>query len=61
MCFVAIGIAIMLSPDMNFTLGSLIIIPALGLICAGAEAVSPHGWDNLTMQIVPTCLAVLIL
>jgi phytol kinase len=26
-------------------------------VCAAVEAVSPHGWDNLALQIVPTILA----
>jgi len=29
-------------------------------VCAVVEAVSPHGWDNLTLQLVPSALAVLL-
>lgn len=29
---------------------------AIGAVSAGVEAVSPHGWDNATMQIVPSFL-----
>jgi len=34
------------------------VLVALGIGCASAacEAVSPHGWDNATMQIVPSWL-----
>ena len=56
---VALGIALV--PNLSFSWHSLILIPLLAAICAGTEAVSPHGWDNLTMQIVPTSLAALIL
>lgn len=59
-CLVAIAIGISLSPELSFTWRSVLIIPLLGLACAGAEAVSPHGWDNLTMQVLPTFLATLI-
>lgn len=61
MCLAAITVGIALSPELEFTARSWLMIPCLGLICAGAEAVSPHGWDNLTMQIVPTFLAGLML
>jgi len=30
-------------------------------VSTGVEAVSPHGWDNLTLQIVPSALATLLL
>ena len=33
---------------------SAVLIGAAAALC---EAVSPHGWDNLTMQLVPTALA----
>ena len=28
-------------------------VPVVALCCAVVEAVSPHGWDNLTLQLVP--------
>jgi len=61
MCTVAVVIGVALAPELGFTRQSILMIPLLGLVCAAAEAVSPHGWDNLTMQVVPTCLATLIL
>jgi phytol kinase len=30
--------------------------PAIGLAACGVEAISPHGWDNFTMQVAPTGL-----
>ena len=35
----------------------LAAIVAIAAIATFAEAVSPHGWDNLTMQVLPTWLA----
>ena len=31
-------------------------LPLVALASAAVEAVSPHGWDNATMQVVPTAL-----
>jgi hypothetical protein len=36
-------------------------IALIALACAFVEAISPHGWDNATMQIVPSWLAGLFL
>jgi phytol kinase len=57
MCMVAIVSAISLLPELSFSWRSMMTVPALGLICALVEAVSPHGWDNMTMQLIPTFLA----
>jgi phytol kinase len=38
----------------HFAVGKVL---AIGMASAIVEAVSPHGWDNLTMQIVPSALA----
>ena len=56
MSVIALGVASAVSP--------YIILPALGVLkllfiaaaCTLAEALSPHGWDNATMQVVPTAL-----
>ncbi|GMV99349.1 MAG: hypothetical protein AMXMBFR84_04880 [Candidatus Hydrogenedentota bacterium] len=29
-------------------------VPVGAVVCTGVEALSPHGWDNLTLQIVPS-------
>jgi len=39
----------------------LLRITALAVTCTVVEAISPHGWDNATMQIIPAYLAGLIL
>ena len=61
MCLVAIAVGISLSPELAFSGRSLLMIPLLAAICAAVEAISPHGWDNLTMQVIPTWLATLML
>jgi phytol kinase len=58
---VAIIISISLLPDLNFVNNSLVLVPLLGLVSVGVEGVSPHGWDNATMQIIPSFLAWLVL
>lgn len=40
----------------SFTLASMFAILVIGLAAAICEAFSPHGWDNLTLQLVPTAL-----
>lgn len=60
-CIVAIVAAVLLSPQLGFSTSLLWMVPLLALAGALVEAVSPHGWDNATMQIVPSYLAWLAL
>ncbi len=56
---VAIRLAVAISPQMAcppFAWGKVVLIAAA---CAVSEALSPHGWDNATMQILPSALACL--
>ena len=55
----AAGVA--LSPQLQFGLSSIWILPAVAAASALLEAVSPHGWDNLTLQVVPSMLAFLLM
>ncbi len=57
MSLLAIVGGIFLIPELEFSRWSLLMIPVLGLICTLTEAVSPHGWDNTTMQVIPSFLA----
>lgn len=57
----AIATSIYILPDLNFANKSFVLVPLLGLVSAGVEAISPHGWDNATMQIIPSFLAWLLL
>lgn len=56
----AIVVGISLSPELALRLSALGAIPLLAVVCAVLEAVSPHGWDNLGMLIVPSFLAKLL-
>ena len=53
---VCIFAAAALSPAIAWTPAIYYIAPVIALICTLVEAISPHGWDNLTMQIVPVAL-----
>ena len=58
---VALLIAVAISPGLHFNLQSLIVLPTIAIICTLAEALSPRGWDNVFMQIVPTVLVAILL
>ena len=53
----ALFLAAILGPDMAVQGSRWVLVPAAALLCALLEAVSPHGWDNLTLQLVPSGLA----
>ncbi|MDX9862793.1 MAG: hypothetical protein RBS99_17940, partial [Rhodospirillales bacterium] len=54
---VALALAVAASPQLALGSFGWIKIAAIALLSALTEAVSPHGWDNATMQVVPTALA----
>jgi phytol kinase len=58
---VALLISIAISPELQFDLRSLIVLPVIAIVCTLVEAFSPRGWDNVPMQIVPTVLAAILL
>lgn len=58
---VALSIGVAISPQLSFDLQSLILLPAIAIVCTLVEAFSPRGWDNVSMQIVPTVLAAILL
>ncbi len=53
--------ALWLLPDVEFPVWLWASTPLLGLAACGVESISPHGWDNFTMQVVPTALVWLML
>ncbi len=58
MSLAAIILAFSLSPQLVFPAHASVIIPAIALLSAVLEALSPHGCDNAVMQIVPAlCVA----
>jgi phytol kinase len=54
---IAISIGIILTPTMSLHSSMILKIFVIGLLSTVVEAVSPHGWDNTTMQILPTLMA----
>jgi hypothetical protein len=50
-----------ITPELHFDLGSLIAVPVIATVCTLVEALSPRGWDNVPMQVVPTVLAAMLL
>jgi len=60
-CLVALAVALPLCAPSALTPGTWWMLPALALTCALLEAVSPHGWDNTTMQIIPAFLVGLLI
>ncbi len=58
---VALLIGIAVTPELHLNLRAMIFLPVIAFACAIVEAVSPHGWDNTPMQIVPAMLSALLL
>jgi phytol kinase len=56
MSLAALVIAAAVSPGIALTASAVPKLIAIAALCTIVEAVSPHGWDNLTMQIIPTAL-----
>lgn len=60
-CVIALALAVAISDGLVWSTTLLALLPALAIACTLLEAVSPHGWDNATMQIVPSFLAAVLL
>jgi phytol kinase len=58
---VAVALGMMLTPGVTFSAQSLLVIPAIAFASTLLEAISPHGWDNATMQLAPALLATRLL
>jgi len=56
MSAVALVLATTVSPHIAFSSLGVCKILVIAAACAAAEALSPHGWDNATMQIIPAAL-----
>jgi len=54
--FLAIVLTFTVLPDVPMSLRLLPVALGIGFASACCEAVSPHGWDNATMQILPSWL-----
>ncbi len=53
----AIALGISMSPHLNLGIQHIGIIFLMGVVCTFIEAISPHGWDNATLQIIPAFFA----
>jgi len=49
------------SPQFVLSGRSMLIVILIAVISTLVEAVSPHGWDNTTMQVVPALLGTILL
>ncbi len=58
---VALLISVAVRPELHFDLRSMVALPVIAIAWALVEAVSPRGWDNAPMQIVPTVLVAFLL
>jgi phytol kinase len=52
----ALILCIAFSPQFALSLRALLAVILIAVISTIAEAVSPHGWDNVTMQALPAIL-----
>jgi phytol kinase len=50
-----------LSPRFDLSGRSLLVIALISFVSTLVEAISPHGWDNATLQVVPAMLGALLL
>ena len=58
---VAVVVGVGLIPELHLTQRSAWLLPLVAVCCALLEAASPHGWDNATMQLVPSFMAATLL
>jgi phytol kinase len=58
---VALLIAVAITPELHLDLQSVMTLPLIAIVCTLVEALSPRGWDNVPMQVVPTLLVAILL
>ena len=56
MSVIALLLAAAVSPHIRLAEFGILKVLVIAVVCTLAEAVSPHGWDNATMQVLPTAL-----
>ncbi|KAF0249342.1 MAG: hypothetical protein FD167_1259 [bacterium] len=56
----ATSLALMVFQPWELSINNLLIIFLIGFISALLEGISPHGWDNATMQVAPTYFCFLL-
>jgi phytol kinase len=58
---IAAVVGMLLTPGFAFSARSLLTVLPIALVSAVLEAVSPHLWDNATMQLAPALMAARLL
>lgn len=58
--FLSLLACLCLSSHFELTVASVCAITAIALISTLAEAVSPHGWDNAVLQVIPAWLGMML-
>jgi hypothetical protein len=58
---VALAAYVGLSQHLDPFWKTLLIVVSISLVSTLVEAISPHGWDNATLQVVPAFLGSLFL
>ncbi len=56
-CVGAISIGVFSLSTIEFSATSFLTVPLLGILCALIEGITPCGWDNAAMMILPPLLA----
>lgn len=56
MSYAALVLAAILSPQISPGHGAVLKLGLVAAASALAEALSPHGWDNATLQVVPSAM-----
>ena len=57
----ALSACLALSPHFALSGGSLLVVLLIAVVSTVVEAVSPHGWDNATLQVIPAWLGTVLL
>ncbi len=57
----ALSACLAFSPDFALSGGSLLVVVLIAVVATVVEAVSPHGWDNMTLQVIPAWLGTVLL
>ena len=61
MSVAALTACVVFSPVFDLSMRSLLDVVLIAFIATLVEAVTPHGWDNATLQVVPALLGTMML
>ncbi len=57
----ALAACLAFSPQFDLSARSFLVVIAIAAVSTVVEAVSPHGWDNTTLQVIPAWLGSILL